>query len=282
MKTMGASILLFSLLLALYGGAWRLAHEEREKILTDPMMDYTLPSKIIKPMSLRFKGLVSDFLFLKTTTFIGERIGRDAGLQDAHKEYIIASVDVMTDLDPYFWDPYHFAFMLLAWDFGDMDAAREIMEKAIQYRDRDWRPPYYIGFGCFHFQKNMPCATKYLARAALFPGVPEHITLLASRLHVYANTHRPALVFLKQSLMETENPGTRLRLEKRILALERLDLLEGAVRRFHAEYQRLPETLHELTEKGILDAIPEDPYGGEFYILENGRVFTSSALRDGP
>ena len=282
MKSLAVSIVAFSFLVLAYMGAWQGVHRDREKILSDPMMDYTLPSKVTGPMSLRFKGLASDFLFLKTTTFIGEQLIRSGNLEDAHGEYIFESVDAISDLDPHFWDPYYLSFMILSWELDDFERARILMEKAMAHREKDWRPPYYIGFGCYYFKGDNECAAEYMGRAALMADAPSHVVLLGSRFQITARPHRAALLFLKQMLLDTRDTITRMHREKRILVLERLDLLEGAVRRFHAEYQRLPETLHELTEKGILDAIPEDPYGGEFYILENGRVFTSSALRDGP
>jgi hypothetical protein len=40
----------------------------------------------------------------------------------------------------------------------------------------------------------------------------------------------------------------------------------------------MPESLDELVKSGMLDKIPNDPYGGQFLMLENGRVYTTSKM----
>ena len=41
-------------------------------------------------------------------------------------------------------------------------------------------------------------------------------------------------------------------------------------------FQRLPKKLDELLETKFLKKIPPDPYGGEYVLIENGRVFSTS------
>ncbi len=40
----------------------------------------------------------------------------------------------------------------------------------------------------------------------------------------------------------------------------------------------MPLSLTELETAGLIDKIPEDPYGGEFILMEEGRVYTTSKL----
>jgi hypothetical protein len=58
--------------------------------------------------------------------------------------------------------------------------------------------------------------------------------------------------------------------------LERAELLEKAVKRFVASEGREPRKMSELVAKGFIDKIPQDPYGGRWGILKNGRVFSTS------
>ena len=69
-----------------------------------------------------------------------------------------------------------------------------------------------------------------------------------------------------------------MQLEKRLTALKSIYLLEQKVIQYRDTYKNLPESLDILVELGFLDSIPVDPYGGEFVIMKNGRVFTTSKL----
>jgi len=50
---------------------------------------------------------------------------------------------------------------------------------------------------------------------------------------------------------------------------------------FKEKYGRIPKNLNELVMKGIIESIPKDPYGGEFYIDKNGTIETTSKLAKG-
>jgi len=39
---------------------------------------------------------------------------------------------------------------------------------------------------------------------------------------------------------------------------------------------RLPTTVKQLYEFGYLKSLPKDPYGGEFFIDQSGKVLTTS------
>jgi hypothetical protein len=66
---------------------------------------YMIPSKFSRILALGNKGLLSDFLFLKVTTYIGGR-GAKQSMGEADWQFMFRGLDVVTDLDPYFVDPY--------------------------------------------------------------------------------------------------------------------------------------------------------------------------------
>jgi len=45
------------------------------------------------------------------------------------------------------------------------------------------------------------------------------------------------------------------------------------------EQERPPEKIDVLIAKGVINEIPQDPYGGEFYIDKDGSIKTTSELR---
>jgi len=251
---------------------------KREKYLDQSYMDYTMPSKVSGLTALEFKGILSDFLFLKVSTFLGDKFIKKEMLENKHADYIYNSVDVITDLDPWFWDAYLFSNMLLTWDFRKIDMANKLLFKAREYRTTDFKVPYHIGYKYFYFLKDNMNGAKYMMEAARLPGSPTYLTGLATRLSAYQNQYKPAIVFLNETLKKTRNPTLAKQIEIRLETLITLDKLEKAVQEFKVKFGFLPLKIAELVDKGLIKTIPQEPYGGEFIILKNGRVFTTSNM----
>ena len=251
---------------------------EREKFLQSSFVDYTLPSRFTGPMSLEFKGLVSDFLLFKFMTFIGGRVTELNDFDDQHWTYVTETLETITDLDPYFWDAYLFAETFLTWDAAKYEAANKLLLKARKYRTDDYRVPYYLGFNYYYFLKDNVNGAKYLMEASKLPGSPYYLASLAARLSAYASRHRIAIVFLKEMIKETKDERAIKEFKLRIKTLEILDMLEQKVMEYQEIYKKMPSSLTELETAGLIDKIPEDPYGGEFILMEEGRVYTTSKL----
>jgi len=264
--------------LILYGLSLQNLSKLRQKFLDFNYSSYTTPSKITGPASLEFKGIVSDFLFLKMITTIGGKIGDKEELTSRHSNFIYNSADIITDLDPHFWDAYLFADMSLTWGFGEFNKANELLIKAQKHRTQDYKVPYYIGFNYFYFLKDNINGAKYLMQAARLPDCPAYIPGLASRLSVYSLQHRTAILFLKDILQKTQSQSGSKHLSLRLKTLIILDTLEKNVDEFKKKMGYYPKTITDLVEHHIISTIPEDPYGGEFYIFGKGRVFTTSDM----
>lgn len=252
--------------------------EKRETFLQQRYMDYTLPSKVSGIVAMEFKGIVSDFLFLKMSTFLGEKFMKREVLEGQHADYIYNSADVITDLDPWFWDVYLFSNTLLTWDFNQIDRANTLLLKAREYRTNDFKVPYHVGFNYFYFLKDNLNGAKYMMEAAKLPDSPSYLPSLAARLFMYQNEYMPAILFLEDILKKTRNPILAKQIETRLKTLVLLDDLEKTVQEFKKTYGSFPLKITDLVQKGLIKAIPEDPYGGKFIILKNGRVYTTSKM----
>lgn len=243
---------------------------------------YVIPSKFSRILALGHQGLLSDFLFLKTATFIGGRSGAGQKMQEEDWQFVIRSLDVVTDLDPYFKDPYVLAEGLLAWDAGRPEEANRLLQKGVEYRNWDWRLPFFVGFNNFYFLKDYEEASGYIMRAAELPGSPAYLKTLGARLAYYGGKSQTALLFLKEMLAGTDDPLLKKRLQLRLTALERAVMIENALEKFKQQEKRKPNQLSELVTMGYLIVLPEDPYGGKWGILKNGRVFSTSKFANTP
>ncbi len=272
------TICFLMIVLATYGFlSWQL-RQERAKFLGASFVDYTLPSQFTGPLSLEFKGLTSDFLLFKFMTFVGARAKELQGFDEYHWTHITRTLDTITDLDPYFWDAYLFAEMFLTWDARKYDAANRFLLKAKQYLTNDYRVPYYLGFNHFFFLKDNVAGAQYLMEASRLPGSPYYLATLAARLSVYAFQHRTGILFLEEMLKDTQDERIAQEFRLRIKALEILDMLEQKVTEYQNIFKKMPSSLNELISAGLIDRLPEDPYGGEFILMKNGRVYTTSKM----
>jgi hypothetical protein len=274
-------ILLLVLLISLVSHAlvtfemWRM----RGQVRSTTVAGYVLPSKFSSVLAFGYKGLLSDFLFLKSVTFFGERHLAKKILSDGDWQYLLTSLDVVTDLDPYFEDPYVFAEANLAWE-GKVEEANRILEKGRKNRNWDWRIPYYIGFNYFYFLQDYEKGAEYVMEAASRPGSHPFLSTLGARLAYYGGKSKTAVLFLRQMILEATDPGLRTRLEKRLVALERAAELEAKIDLFVKEQGRKPTSIEELITAGYVDSLPADPYGGQWVILKNDRVFSTSKFTD--
>jgi tetratricopeptide (TPR) repeat protein len=266
-------LLLLPLYLFLCEGGW----EQRVEIRRSAEAGYVIPSRFTQILALEHDGLLADFLLLKVITFFGERIVNELPLNNDDWQFIIGSLDAITDLDPFFLDPYLLGEGLLTWEAGRYDEANRLLEKGRKFRTDDWQIPFFIGFNYFFFLQDRERGAEYLMEASRLPKSPTFLPTLAARLGYYEGKSKTAILFLKGLLAQTGDERIRASLEKRLTALERASSLEDLVEKFYRQFQRPPDDLEELVTKGFIDKLPSEPYGGKWIIIKkNGRVFSTS------
>lgn len=254
-------------------------HTLREHYLQERVSHFgQLPSSALSALSLEFKGIAADYLFLKLTTFAGYKLQRNQKLNDEEQESTFLGLEKITDLDPHFWDPYVFAEGVFAWESGMVEKVEPLLLKAAKYKVDDYRPYYFLGFNRFYFLKDAPKAAEYLRLAAVKPGCPDYLKTLAARLSLYGNQTALGIIFLQDLLHETQGGDTRAYLSKRLEALQAILTLEKAVLAYYKKLNTKPASVDDLVKEGFISELPKDPYGGKWLIMPNGRVYSTSKL----
>jgi hypothetical protein len=237
-----------------------------------------VPPQLAKIGSLEFKGVVADYLMLQAMTFMGERIGENRKLSPQEWQHLHRLLMKITIIDPAFWDPYVLAETMLVWQAGMIEETNELLLAAAQHRPWDYRPYYFLGFNSFYFKKDVVRGAEYLRKAARKPNCPDYLRSLAARLSLYSNETAVGILFLEDLIQETSQEESRAYLGKRLAALRAIRILEKAVDEYAATLHKNPAIVADLLQHGFLDEIPAEPYGGEWVIMENGRVYTTSEL----
>ena len=252
---------------------------ERDNLRQKEGIGLVMPSAVAQIVALEFKGLFADAIFSKAMTYYGGKLIRKEEPTDEEWNWIYRNMDVATDLDNYFLDPYYFGAINLSWGANKVNDANALLEKAFHYRDWDWTIPFYLGFNYFYFLQDNEKAAFYLMKASEKQGSGTLLPTLAARLAYQGKKTENAIIFLQEILKKTDDETVKKAYEKRLNALKGILFLEKAVAAYQDKFKAQPNKLDELIAKGIISALPHDPYGGEFYLDKDGSIKTTSELR---
>jgi len=270
-------LLMLPLVLSIY---FTQVHLERYKGIEQKIEEFMLLPKgeYLKPLVLGYEQLVGDIIWLRTIQVLGDKIVTPRGYDWAYH-----ALDVVTTLDPKFAYAYQLGGVNLSVLGSRPDLSNLLLEKGMRENPDVWQIPFYLGYNYFFYLNDFKTAAEYMARASELPGHPEYLPRLAARLYVQAGNPEVALDFLSRIYKETEDENVRKKLEKRIkeVIVERdARLLEDAIRRYREVYNTDPQDLRDLVAKGIVKEIPEEPFGGYYYLNKVDMRVYSSVLRE--
>jgi len=227
------------------------------------------------------KESVADVLYMKTCILVGGN--GESKLRSDDWGRVLDNVKVMNRLDRYYFDPYYFVGSYVPWNLTNypekIELVNSILKEGMKYV-KDWRIPFFIGFNYFYFLKQKRKGAEYLKVAASMKGSPQYLRLLVSRLYLETGEIDLAISVTREEIKGAKNKRLKEKLRKRLAALTIIKELDLAVREFKRFKNRCPETVEELKRFHFINYIPEDPYGGKFYIKDDCTVWTTSNLRE--
>lgn len=242
-----------------------------------------LPSvDVLRFLSADQKQLIGSSLVMKVIIYFGGLAELAKNRINIPPDYPAMSrtIHAAVKLDPYNSDAYYFAQAFLTWDARQFVIANDLLLEGMKYRTWDWQLPFFVGFNYGYFLKDYKDAAKYYKKAAELSG-QELFASLAGRYMQEAGQTDLAIAYLKIMAKGAINPVAKRAFLTRLKAFEQVKLVEDARNAFTKQTGRLPSTIQELVTKGFLAKIPEDPYGGEFFIAHDGKVLTTSKFAFG-
>lgn len=252
---------------------------ERDKLRRTEGIGLVMPSAVARIVALEFKGIFADIIFSRAMTYYGGKLIRTEKITGEEWDWIYKNMDLATDLDNYFLDPYYFGAVNLSWGANKVKEANVLLEKAFKYRDWDWTIPFYLGFNHFYFIQDNEKASFYLMESAKRGTSGTLIPILAARLAYQGKRTENGIIFLQEIIKKTDDDTVKKSYETRLNTLKGILFLERAAAVYQERFKKQPERLDELIAKGVITAIPKDPYGGKFYIDKDGSIKTTSEMR---
>ena len=237
------------------------------------------PAPVIKALSADQYQFLSQVISLQCLFYFGSLVEQPGQRPDWQRIY--QALFASTRLDPYNMDAYYFAQAVLTWEPGLIPRVVELLEYGFAHRPWDWYLPFFLSFDYAYFLRDYKKAGEYLAKVVQLKPEVDWYATLAARYFYEGGSTALALAYLKEIIPTARNESIRTRLITRAEALEKILTIEQAISVYRKNFQKDPKTLKDLVGAGILEGIPEDPYGGSFYLDEDGKVRTTSKLAYG-
>jgi tetratricopeptide (TPR) repeat protein len=233
------------------------------------------PAPVVKALSADQYQFLSQVITLQCLFYFGSVVEERREILDW--SHVHQALYTATRLDPYNMDAYYFAQAVLTWDAGKPQQAIDLLKYGFAHRTWDWYLPFFLSFDYAFFLKDYIKAADYMAKAAELNPQAWFATLAARYFYEGGETSL-ALAYLKEMIRTARSESIKKQMIIRAEALEKILELEEAVSVYRKRYKEAPKKLDDLIRAGILRQIPKDPYGGSFYLDEQGRVRTTSKL----
>jgi hypothetical protein len=214
----------------------------------------------LRILSLGFKNVIADLLWLRAVQAIGERtVSEESG------KWIYRAVDIVTTLDPNFVEAYEHGGIALCTVVVLPEESNRILEKGMNHNPQEWRLPFVLGINYYFELADDAKAAEYVAKAAAIGGGPEYLASFASRLYMNAKEPQKGIEFLSKSYEQTTDPEMKKFLAFRLkeaLVERDLQTFESAIAQYRRQFGKPPGSLGDLVTSGLIPAVPLDPMGG--------------------
>jgi tetratricopeptide (TPR) repeat protein len=238
------------------------------------------PSSAARWLALGHPTLLANLFYLRAVQYIGEPRANARGWGRLYP-----LIDLVTDLDPGHGYAYQVAGTLLG-SYGHVDESNAILEKGMRSCPSRYILPFLRAFNAFYYAGDYAEAGRFVEVAARTPGAPPRLRQNVLAMYVKGSRFDAALAFLEQSRAAAQDDETRRAIDEQIrqAVLERdAAAIEEAVERHRANVGLPPLTLGILVAEGLLERIPDDPFGGRYVLDEEGKVrSTAHPLRFSP
>ena len=184
-------------------------------------------------------------------------------------------LDLITDIDPAFYDAYHAGAHLLAVVRNDGLGARDLLLKAVsamksQPIESPWSIYLLLAYVNLFELQNLPDAAESFRQAAAQPGSPSYLGHLVERLSRPDGQFEVGTRLLKFMASAQTVPSVRAELEEKYATLEwrwTLWKIQQVARKFKS---------WDLFLKAHPETPRVDPWGGEVRLDETGRVTSTT------
>lgn len=235
---------------------------------------------LLKTLFKSQQGLVTDYFWIMMLNRIGA-----ANRPDEYR-HIYDYADLVTDLDPTFWQPYFYSGITMPvhrgkGEYTNVTESSAILRKGFQHLPDNERLSFQLAYNLMFFEKKYKEAADIIKRMSQRPDAPAWYSALATRLYAQSGDFDSGLslsMALRDGAADEETREFYARRVQEILQERVLRSIDTAIANYRAREGHLPDNLPALVAAGDLPQVPEDPLGGKLFVGEDGRAY-SDAVR---
>jgi len=227
----------------------------------------------LREMVIEYREIVADFIWLVAIDYYGRH-----QQTDRRYEWLGHIFQILTTLDPRFIGAYHFGAITLAWDAHKPVEALRFLLDGMKANPLSWQLPFDAGFINYILIGDYQSAARLFQVASKLPDAWPIIERWVPYATARSGDFTTAREMWKDLYYSTDNKKLKELIVRQLKWLkleEGLATIQEAVDRFMEKEKRVPLSIQELLYRGYLKQIPEEPYGGRFY-LDGNKVRTTT------
>ena len=240
-----------------------------------------LPSgDFLRAASLGYSEFGADLLWLRAIQFMGGKDQTGKGY-----DWLYHVLDVVTDLDPKFFEAYQIGSTVLSVLGDRADQSVLLLNKGVTHITERWELYFNLGFNYFYFLDDFKNAAISMEKASKLSGSPPYIAGLTAKLYAESQSPETALNFVQALYSTVKDPGIRQRLKNTLDTLvvkATLNELNTAVQKFLLSHPGETPSISRLLNLGYLLKAPTEPLGGVYYWDEARRAFHTTSRIEEP
>jgi hypothetical protein len=187
----------------------------RHAVRTGSTESLEIPAFQVSPklLSLGFDALIADVYWLALVQYVGETNIKE---NDKVAEIYIREI---TDLDPYFVEPFYFAAFIIGSEMKNPVLAAQIIEKGIAANPDNWTLPFIAGVNQYLYAHNENTAARYYRMAAKLPNAPDWLDRQAEILQSNIPSQLKSISVWERVYQYTSERDVKERAKLRLVSL---------------------------------------------------------------
>jgi len=189
-----AGLLLTVLFLAGAAGLERTQRARLARIREEELLYY--PSGFaVRQAALGYETAAADIAWLRGIQYYGEH-----RLTDQKYTMIGHVMDIVTDLDPAFTQPYVFGAFVMAQELKEPERGLALLARGLRANPTDWRLCFEVGFLHYVCRHDYESAARYFTWASRMPGRADYVPRFAAFASQRAGNQGMAILLWREVL----------------------------------------------------------------------------------
>jgi len=274
-STLIAIILIFATLLPFYFVRKHLIENEKPKVET--IAAYPKP-EVAKIMFLGLNAFAADLLFARSQYYYGSHYVTDG-------TYLLLEqmIRVILALNPSleYAIPFGEAAISSMRTESAIESANSLLRLGHELYPDDYYYVFNQGYNYFIYLNDMARAYPLMYEAVSMKSAPQRIIWLVNHIATMGGGYRLGYEYTKARLETVKDKYMHDQFEKELRHFANLIVLSEAAEEYYKKYKVSPDKeLTELVKSKLIEKIPEDVYGGEYYYDEDDRIVKTTSQGD--